>query len=173
MLCATECEARRGRATARGRSRPRSPRDRTIGESYRSRRLATRLALALRRGFPGDDAIDPLLAGLLGHERQAELVAHDPGKEAADRVRLPAGCLHDRRDGCALPAVQHRDHPGLLRIPPAGCGRALRNIVPGLLATGSSHPPRRLVRREIGTSLGVAGFLGLRRRAALVDPDSL
>src|SRR5205807_6121583 len=46
-----------------------------------------------------------------------------------------------------------------------------RNLVPGLLATGSSRPPRRLVRREIGPLLGVAGFLGV-RRAARVDPDS-
>src|SRR5256885_522160 len=38
--------------------------DRMLGEPRRSLRLATRLALAVRRGFPGDDAIDPLLAGL-------------------------------------------------------------------------------------------------------------
>jgi hypothetical protein len=63
--------------------------------------------------------------------RPDELVAHHRGKEAADRVRLPAGCLHDRRDGCALSGLQHRDQPGLLRVPPAGCGRALRSLAPG------------------------------------------
>src|SRR5205085_12441405 len=77
------------RSSDRTRSISASSASRSTGRrAMLSRRLATRLALALRRGFPGDDAIDPLLAALLGHERQAELVAHHPGKEAADRVGL-------------------------------------------------------------------------------------
>jgi hypothetical protein len=56
-----------------------------------------------------------------------------PGKEAADRVGLPSGRLHDGGDGRAL-AVEHLNHPGLLRIPPAGLGRLLRSLVPGVLA---------------------------------------
>src|SRR6266852_5077749 len=47
--------------------------------SYWSCRLAGRLAFA--RGIFGHDAIDPLHSGLLGHERQAELLAHHAGKE--------------------------------------------------------------------------------------------
>src|SRR4051812_30127169 len=162
MWCATRCEAVRGRATARGRSRPRSLRDQMIGEPWRSRRLATRLALALRGGFAGDDAIDPLLAGLLGRERQAELVAHHTGKEAAHRVRLPPGRLHDRSNGCSLPALEHLDHPGLLRIRPAGLGRLSRSLVPGLLATSRSDPAWTLVRSGFDPLLDFAGFLGLR-----------
>src|SRR5215211_5591505 len=115
MSCATGCEAHRGRATARGRSRPRLPRDRMTGEASPSRRLAARLALALGGRFTGDDAVDPLLASLVGHEVEAELVAHHCGQEAAHRVRLPAGGLDDCRDGCSLPAAEHLDHPGLLR----------------------------------------------------------
>jgi hypothetical protein len=34
--------------------------------------------------------------------------------EATGRVGLPAGCLHDGRDGRALFAVEHREHKGLL-----------------------------------------------------------
>src|SRR5262249_34293906 len=62
--------------------------------------LFSRLALA--RGTLGLDAVDPLLPGLLGHERKSELLAHHAGKEAADRVWLPPGGLHDGADGGAL-----------------------------------------------------------------------
>ena len=62
----------------------------------------------------GADPVDALFAGLLGDERQAELVAHYPGREAPDRVGLPAGCLHDGPDGRALFALEHREHKGLL-----------------------------------------------------------
>src|ERR1700678_2742996 len=133
-----------------------------IGETCWSRCLATGFALPLRRGLPGHDAVNPVTTILFGHQRQAELFAYHPGKEAADRVGLPAGCLHDRRDGCTLLAAEHLDHPGLLRSPPAGLGRLLRSLGPGLLATSSSsHPPRR---PGIGP--------GLRLRAALVDLES-
>ena len=83
-------EARRGRATARGRSRSRSPRDRMMGEACRSRRLAARPAFALRRDIVRHDAVDARFAGLLGDQRQAELGAHHSGQEAADRVGLPS-----------------------------------------------------------------------------------
>src|SRR6266852_1771059 len=158
MSYATGCEARRGRATARGRSRPRSPRGRTIGEPCRSRRLATRLAFALRRGILGHNAIDPLLAGLLGHKRQAELVAHDPGKEAADRVGLPAGCLHDRRDGCSLPAMEHLDHPGLLRIGAVPANPRFGSFVRRLALATSRSPAGGLVVSRVGPWLGSAGL---------------
>jgi uncharacterized membrane protein YccC len=41
-------------------------------------------------------------------ERQAQR------QKAADRVGLPAGCFHDRRNGRALFALEHREHKGLL-----------------------------------------------------------
>src|ERR1700704_4634219 len=47
-------------------------------------------------------------------ERQAELFAHNPGQEATDRVGLPAGCLHDGGNGCALFPMEHREHLSLL-----------------------------------------------------------
>jgi hypothetical protein len=50
----------------------------------------------------------------ISYERQAELGAHYPGREAPDRVGLPAGCLHDGPDGRALFALEHREHKGLL-----------------------------------------------------------
>jgi hypothetical protein len=34
--------------------------------------------------------------------------------EATDRVGLPAGCLHDGRNSCALFATEHREHLSLL-----------------------------------------------------------
>jgi hypothetical protein len=74
--CARGCEARRGRAAARGRSRPRSPRDQMFGEACRSRRFVTRLAFAFRRDIVRDNAIDALFAVLLGDKHQAELLAH-------------------------------------------------------------------------------------------------
>ena len=52
-----------------------------------SRCLAARFAFALCRRIPGHDAIDPLLAGLLGHQRQARLRAHQ-----AKRPRTDCGC---------------------------------------------------------------------------------
>src|ERR1700756_1328684 len=102
---ATEREARRGRATVRGRSRPRSSCGPTIGPACRLARLATGFALTLRRAILGHDAIDPPPPGLLRYQRQAEPLAHHRGQEAADRVRLPAGRLHDHCDGYALPGL--------------------------------------------------------------------
>jgi hypothetical protein len=54
-------------------------------------------------------AVNALFAGFLGDERQAELFAHNLGQEATDRVGLPAGCLHDGRNGRALFALELRE----------------------------------------------------------------
>ena len=67
---------------------------------------ALRVDLPLRGGFFDQDAVDPLRAGFLGHQPQAEPLAQHAGKEAADRVLLPAGRLHDGRDGRALLALE-------------------------------------------------------------------
>jgi hypothetical protein len=45
---------------------------------------------------------------------QAEFFAHNPGQEATDRVGLPAGCLHDGGNCCALFASEHREHLSLV-----------------------------------------------------------
>jgi len=39
--------------------------------------------------------LDALAIGLLGHQTQAELLAHHRGKEASHRMRLPTGRLRD------------------------------------------------------------------------------
>jgi hypothetical protein len=70
--------------------------------------------LCASAGLVRHDAVDALFAGLLGDERQAELGAHHSGQEATDRVGLPAGCLHDGRDGRALFALERREHKSLL-----------------------------------------------------------
>src|SRR5690242_1241234 len=102
MSCAIESESHRRRATAHGRSRPRLPRGHTRDEAWSSRRLATLPAFALRRDITRDDAVDALVAGLLGDKRQAELLAHYCGKEASNRVFLPTCRLHDGGDRCAF-----------------------------------------------------------------------
>src|SRR5215211_340142 len=158
MSCATGCEGRRGRATARGRSRPRLPRDRMTGGPCRSCRLTARLALALGDRFTGDDAIDPLLAGLVGHEVETELVAHHCGQEAAHRVRLPAGGFDDCRDGCSLPAAEHLDHPGLLRTSPAGIAGFLASALGPMSGRG---PSPRVIRCDIAHLRGASGYLAL------------
>jgi protein-L-isoaspartate(D-aspartate) O-methyltransferase len=53
-------------------------------------------------------SINSLLAGLLRFQPQAESLAHDAGQEAAHRMRLPAGRLHDGRNGCALRTLEER-----------------------------------------------------------------
>ena len=63
----------------------------------------------------GDDAIDALaVIGFLEFEREAELLAHDPREEPAHGMLLPAGGLHDRRDGRPLRSAQEREHLRLL-----------------------------------------------------------
>jgi hypothetical protein len=63
-----------------------------------------------------DDAVDPLLPGFLGHQRQAELLAHHGGKEAADRVLLPARYLYNGGDRCTL-RLRKKGENGFLFAP--------------------------------------------------------
>src|SRR5712671_2787739 len=156
------CEGRRGRATGCGRSRPRSPRDRMIAGSCGSSGLASGLALA-RLGLAAD-AIDARVAGLLGYQRQAELLAHHAGEEAAHRVLLPAGRLHDGRDGRTLPALQHGDHRRLLRLRLPGFGEPAR--LAGPLAGG-----RGPARSRAGLALGPRPGLGGARLGTLAGAD--
>src|SRR6266481_5193917 len=95
---------------------------------------ALRVDLPLRGGFFDQDAVDPLRAGFLGHQPQAEPLAQHAGKEAADRVLLPAGRLHDGRDGRALLALECFEFRG---------GRLCGNKIK------SSLSPRRGARAEV------------------------
>ena len=69
------CEARRGRATAGGRSRPRSTRNQTLGEACRSRRVAARLAFAMRRDIVRH-AVDARFASFLGEPQPLRISTH-------------------------------------------------------------------------------------------------
>jgi hypothetical protein len=85
--------------------------ERNLSHSYA---VATRPAFTLRRDITRDDAVDALFVGLLGDESQAELFAHHRCQKAADRVGLPASCLHYGGNGRALFAVEHRKYLSLL-----------------------------------------------------------
>jgi hypothetical protein len=50
---------------------------------------------------------------------------------------LPTGYFHDGRDGCALLALEHRDHAGLLRISGGWGYRFPRDPLFAFLAAGS------------------------------------
>src|SRR5262249_10580937 len=78
------------------------------------------------RLLPGRHTIDAVTVGLLGEQRQAKLLAHHACKEAADRVLLPAGCLHDGSDRCPL-GLSEQGEDRLLFGPAAGrtCGLVL------------------------------------------------
>jgi Protein of unknown function (DUF1194) len=79
---------------------------------------------------------------------QPQCLAHDR-KEAADRVLLPAGRLHDGRDGRALLALEHLDHAGLLRISGGRlCGNEIKSSLSprrGACAEVSMRAATRLV----------------------------
>src|SRR5262249_50752464 len=62
-------------------------------------------------------------------KHEAELLAHDPGEEAADRMRLPLRCTCHCLDGCATWRSQHCDEVSLFAF--TAC-RRLRHR-PGLL----------------------------------------
>src|SRR5260221_2761856 len=64
-----------------------------------------------------DDAIDAVaVIWLLGLQREAELFAHDPCEEPADRMLLPAGGLHDDRNRRSLGPAQQVENFGLFGI---------------------------------------------------------
>jgi hypothetical protein len=58
--------------------------------------------------------VDALVIDLLRRQLQFELLLYDTGKEAAYRVLLPAGHLHDCRDSGAARLTQQRKHRLLL-----------------------------------------------------------
>ena len=78
----------------------------------------------LRSGrLPGSHTIDAFAVGLLGRQRQAELLAHNTGKEAAHRVLLPTGRLHDGGDRrTCRPSKQGEDGFLLGRAAGRTCG---------------------------------------------------
>ena len=181
---------RRGRDRADARSRPRAidastcratairPSGVALRPSWASRARALRglrrapldaaadvAALSLRRA---DDAVDPLVADLLGGQFKPELLDHDAGEEAAHRMLLPAGRLHDGRDGRALRRLQHRDDVGLLGVGPraARCLFGRRGSLPALAAFRRRLRGwrRRLWRLGRGSS-------SMRLFISIADPD--
>jgi hypothetical protein len=111
----------------RGQSRPRLPRD----SRYEPRMLVTPpcdpACLCALLLYPSRHSINSLRAGLLRRQRQAESL-----QEAAHRMRLPAGRLHDGRNGCALRTPEEREHPGLLhgRRAPLRSARRITAMAP-------------------------------------------
>lgn len=64
------------------------------------------------------DAVDPIAFALFGFQRQAELLADHPGQEAADRMLLPLGDLHDLGDGRAMGPLEQAKNLLLLGAEP-------------------------------------------------------
>src|SRR6202035_21630 len=67
-------------------------------------------ALVRLAGHP----IDAFAIRLLGYQRQPEFLPNYRSQEATHRMRLPAGRLHDGRDGRATRPAQQRQHRSLL-----------------------------------------------------------
>jgi hypothetical protein len=61
---------------------------------------------------------------LFRYQRQTKLLAHHAGKEATDRVLLPAGCLDDGGDRCSL-GLPQQSKDGLLLRSAAGPNRGV------------------------------------------------
>src|SRR6266852_6504040 len=82
-------------------------------------------ALQFATGNPSANAIGPFAAsGLEGLDLEAQLLAQGSGDEAANAVRLPAGCAHQVLQGCAAGAFQQGHNLGLLGVLSA-CVRVL------------------------------------------------
>ena len=88
-------------------------------EAMARRPVAAIFGFDLVGRFAGRHTINAFAVGLLRYQRQAELLAHDTGKEAADRVLLPAGRLHDGGDRCPL-GLSEQGEDRLLFGPAAG-----------------------------------------------------
>jgi len=86
-------------------------------------------------GVFGDDPVEAVTIDLLAFERQTELFADHPGKEAANRMLLPAGCLHDRRDSRAIRTLEQGED--LLLLSPASRFRFNRFLKLILFLSGS------------------------------------
>src|SRR3984893_5284328 len=104
------------RHRVRSSSRP-SDRTRSISASIASRSSAE---LGMPVTLPCDcafrDPVDALFTWLLGQECEAELFAHHPRKEAADRVLLPTRRLHDGGDRWPLARSQQVEDGLLLGL---------------------------------------------------------
>ncbi len=93
---------------------------RCITPAMARRPVGPESSVRLRFGrLSGGHTINAFAVGLLRCQRQAELLAHHTGKEAADRVLLPAGRLHDGGDRCPL-GLSEQGEDGLLFGPAAG-----------------------------------------------------
>ncbi len=87
--------------------------------------------------MPARDPVDPDTRDERRLQIELETPAHDPGKKAAHRMRLPAGCFCQRSDGGSTGGAQHVDSDRLLR---AGAVDSRGVFLPRLLG------PRSLTR---------------------------
>src|SRR6266849_5573612 len=82
-------------------------------------------ALHFATGHQSANAVGSLTAcGLEGLDLEAQLLAQGAGDEAANAVRLPAGCAHQVLQGCAAGAFQQGHNLGLFGVLSA-CVRVL------------------------------------------------
>src|SRR5712692_55359 len=92
-------------------------------------------ALSFATGHPSANAIGPLTAcGLKGLDLEAQLLAEGSRDEAANAVRLPAGCAHQVLQGCAAGAFQQGHNLGLFGVLSARVHALLARALPGGLA---------------------------------------
>src|SRR6266478_199725 len=92
-------------------------------------------ALPFATGHQSIDAIGPLTAsGLEGLDLEAQLLAEGSRDEAANAVRLPAGCAHQVLQGCAAGAFQQGHNLGLFGVLSACVRVLLARGLPGGLA---------------------------------------
>src|SRR6266404_7634906 len=74
-------------------------------------------ALHFATAHQSANAVGPLTACVLeGLDLEAQLLAQGSGDEAANAVRLPAGCAHQVLQGYAAGAFQQRHDFGLFRV---------------------------------------------------------
>src|SRR5262245_37476283 len=91
-----------------------------------------RIALGRHRARVIHNPVDAAVLAVCRDKHEAELFAHDPGEEAADRMRLPLRCTGHCLDGCATWRSQHCDEVSLFAF--TACRRW-------------RHGPRLLMRR--------------------------
>src|SRR5438552_1260495 len=118
-------------------SRPRSPAGQSTAAPWLGSPEVDVLGFCL--GGLADDAVDSSAVGLLRSQRQPELPTHHAGQEAADRMLLPAGRLHDCGDRYTLGVSEQAEY-GRLLGPAAGRTRAsfptLRSLFREALGVG-------------------------------------
>jgi len=110
--------------------------------------------------FDGVSSLAILALG--GDDGQAHLLRDRPGQKAANRMRLPAGSLHQLLGRCAVRAFQPLQDFGSL----AAISRTLAfyRALGRFLSRGGLLPRLGLLRRDRARTFGAGGLLGGFRR---------